>query len=157
LSAVSIVVPAKRPSSRARPATTTSGIPAAAAVGRPINQHEDSTAESGEGRLLTGGGWLRRKLTFVSGGGTADEIARAIAKLSATADPGRRQLLEDLQFALAAFTAVEYARDPVLNRATLDEALTRALAAARRLKAQRSWPQSYIRRWTVRGEAPQQA
>lgn len=131
-------------------------IPAAAVLGNPINQHEDPAAEAGEGRLLASRGF-RRKLRFVSGGGTAQDLADALRRMPETANPGRRQVIDDLQAAIAAFTAVQYTREATIDGGTLDEAIGRAVAAARRLKSERSWPRSYFQRPAIRGEAPQQA
>jgi hypothetical protein len=131
-------------------------IAAASALGRPVHQEQAVDAQSGDGRLLAGG-WPRRKPTLISGAATAGDLSRALAKMPVTADPARRQLLDDLRHALATFTAAQYAREAALDRSALDEALARAIAATRRLRADRAWPKSYLRRWTPHLQPQQQA
>ena len=82
-------------------------------------------------------------------------MARTLEKLPTDADPRRRQLLEDLQQALATFTAVQYSREPAYDATSLEAALGRAIDASRRSRSDRSWPKSYLRQWVARTEAQQ--
>jgi hypothetical protein len=131
-------------------------IAGASALGRPIDQRRDEGDGAVEGRLAARG-WLRRKPTTVSGAVTPEDLARALERLPAAASPSRRQLLEDLQHATATFTTTQYAREATFDRATLDEALSRLIAAVRRVRSSHAWPRSYFRRWAPRVEARQQA
>jgi hypothetical protein len=130
-------------------------IPAATALGRPVNQYEAHSVQAGDGRLITGRG-LRRTPTIISGAGTSGDMARALDRLPQ--DASERQVFEDLQAALAAFTAVTYAREAPLDRSALDQALERAVSGARKLRSLRAWPRSlFQRRGLPRSEAPQHA
>ena len=120
-------------------------IPAAVALGRPINQYEAKGVEAGDGRLMGARG-LRRTPTIVSGAGTTQDLTRAIERLPMTAPPSERQILEDLQAPLAIFTGVLYAREAPLDRTALDQALERASSGTRRLRSARMWPMSLLRR-----------
>jgi hypothetical protein len=134
-------------------------ITAAGALGRPVHEQRGPGAQSGEGRLLVGGRrwrWRRRSPAVVSGAATPETLSRALDTRAVT-NPARRQMLEDLQRALATFTAVQYGREPALERAALDEALSRAIAATRRLGSEAAWPKSSFRRWTPRVQAQRQA
>ena len=89
--------------------------------------------------------------------GTAFEAATnggsgAVEKLTETANPDRRQLLENLQSALGTFTRVQYAREPALDSSALDEALMRSVESARHLRSQRTWTKTYFRNWMPRAE-----
>jgi hypothetical protein len=130
-------------------------ITAASALGRTINQQRGAGAKRGEGRLLATG-W-RRQPTMVSGAATPGEVSRALEKLPVTVDPARRQLLEDLHEALRIFTSVQYAREAALDQIALDNALTRAIAATKRVRSDGAWPKSYLRRWMPGVQAEQQA
>ena len=130
-------------------------LAAASAINRPFGQRPDSTLDAGEGRLLVAGTRRLKNLkkttrTTVSGAVTAVELTEVLNTRPETISPQRRHLLEDLQHALAMLTETQYARESSLDRSTLDDALTRALAAALRLKAEHGWPRAYLRRWTPR-------
>jgi hypothetical protein len=128
-------------------ALAASRIAAAAAVGRPIGQSQNSGGLAGEGRVLMQGG-RRRKSTTLSGGVTAANVARALDQLPEAASPDRRQLLEDLQSSLVTFTTAQYARNATFDRSALDDAVARAAAAAGRLRSEQMWPKPQLRRWT---------
>lgn len=126
-------------------------IAAATAVGRPVGQVQNVEGRSGEGRLLMT--LWRRKATTVSGGVTTIQLAREIGRLSVNAPPARRQILEDLQASIAAFTGAQYARVATMDRQSLDEAVARASGAVGALRSERAWPKPQIRRWTRRESA----
>ena len=130
-------------------------IVASSALGRPVGQRRGGTSEAGEGRLVLAGG-RRRKSVTLSGASTPEDLARALERLPTTASPERRQLIEDLQSALRAFTTVLYGREATFDRTALDAALAHVIAAARTLKSERAWPKSYLRRWAPHTEAEQQ-
>jgi hypothetical protein len=121
-------------------------LSAASALGRPISQNGHGDMEAGTGQILARG-WLWRKPASVSGAATTEDLSRALDKLPMTAGAVRRQLFEDLQSALLAFTAVQYGREAAFDRTVLDEALSRARAATDRLRSERAWPKPYLRRW----------
>lgn len=129
-------------------ALAASRIAAAAAVGRPIGQSQNSAGRAGEGRVLMQGGRRRTSITL-SGGVTTANVARALDQLPETASSDRRQLLEDLQSSLATFTTAQYARNATFDRTALDEAVGRATAAAGRLRSDQTWPRPQLRRWTT--------
>ena len=124
-------------------------ITAAIAVRRPVSQHDSDDALGSDGRLVARSvPW--RKPTMVSGAATPGDLSREIDLLPPTVAPERRQLLEDLQHALKVFTSVQYAREEAFERSALDDALSRATAATRRVRTEHAWPAVYFRRWTPR-------
>jgi hypothetical protein len=123
-------------------------VAAAVAVGRPIGQIRGRGGKAGEGRLLMTP-WRRRAAT-ISGGVTTTQVTRELNALPDMTSAARRKSLEDLQSSLSVFTAAQYARTPVFDREALDEAVSRAAAAASSLRSERTWPKPHIRRWTTR-------
>jgi hypothetical protein len=125
-------------------------IAAASALGRPVSQRPvDSAAEAGDGRLVARE-LLGRKATALSGAATAEDLARALARMPATADAGLRQALEELQTALQTFGRAQYGREPNAERGELDSALNGAVTAVKRLKSRQMWPKPQMRRFTSR-------
>jgi hypothetical protein len=126
-------------------------IAAAIALGRQVSQRPATGgAEAGGGRLVARGplGW--GKAIVLSSGVTGEDISRAVARLATDAPPARRQTLEDLQEALNAFGRAQYGREAAADRTALDAALSKAVAATRRLKSEKIWPKPQIRRFTTR-------
>jgi hypothetical protein len=126
-------------------------IAAATALGRPVSQRAvDPTAEVGDGRLVARE-WLGRgKATALSGAATAEDLARAVARMPATADANLRQALEELQTALQVFGRAQYGRETSAERGELDSALNSAVSAVKRLKSRQMWPKPQMRRLTAR-------
>ncbi len=69
--------------------------------------------------------------------------------------PEKSQLLDSLRTSLTTLTAVQYAATPVLDRASLDTALSTSVEAVRTLKTEHAWPKSLLRRWFGRNPAPE--
>ena len=90
-----------------------------------------------EGQLVMRGGPLRGKKALVSGSATADALARRWRPRAASS--GHRQALEDVQVALARFTAALYGRDEKLDETALDESLSDSFRVVRRLKIKNLW------------------
>ncbi len=129
-------------------------IAATSAIGRPIDQRKRAHAKGGEGRLVVGGSRLRKR-TIVSGAATSEDLSRAIARLPESASAERRQMLDELQQALSAFTKVQYAQQASFDQTSLDEALRHAITGTRRLMSYQAWPKPYFRSWLLRAEAQQ--
>ena len=107
------------------------------AIGRPISQRPTVGDGSVEGRLSISHGLIRTARVTAASSVTADDVARAMAELPDAAATRRGQL-ETLQDGLAALTAAAYRDGVERGSATLDEALTAAIAAATRLGNERS-------------------
>jgi hypothetical protein len=157
-------------------------IAAAVALGRTVNQRVVSDGAGGrpgpfripasslqsgeaaaaeqesaaaEGRVLAR---LGRRTVALSSPVTHGEVAHALMRLSASAEPVRRHVLEDLDAALATFTRFLYGRpapeptdgEPLPDRAHLDEGARRAASAIERLLAERRTPAHLYRRWVAR-------
>lgn len=137
-------------------ALAASRVAAAIAMGRRVSQSAaDSTAEPGEGRLVAHGARGRGRTVWVSSAVTAEDLARENARPGSSGDPAKRQTLEHLQGAMAAFGRVQYGHDPVVDRRDLDAALTDASEAARRLRAQHTWLKDYFLRPGAAATEPQ--
>lgn len=122
-------------------------IAAACGLDRAINQKTSGpSASAGDGRIVSRGLFGRGKVTVLSSGVTHEDVSRALARLPATADPSKRQTLEQLQTALGAFNRYQYAREPEADRSTLDAALSSAVSATSSLKSHAMWPKPYLRR-----------
>ena len=112
---------------------------AAAAVGQAISQKPTPpNAAVPDGRLLVEHGLLRRSGITVSSAATADDIARARATTGAFSTT-RLQQLEGLQTGLSALTAALYRQAPARDAATIDDAVTQAIAVAKDIARERSW------------------
>jgi hypothetical protein len=123
-------------------------VAAACALGRPVSQRPvNASAPGGEGRVVARGLFGRGRATQLSSGVTHEDVSRAIARLPVAANPTRRQTLEQLQTALAAFGQFQYGRDAAADRSALDGALSAASAATAQLRSEAMWPRSYIRRF----------
>jgi hypothetical protein len=129
-------------------------IAATSALGRPVSQRQvDATAEAGAGCVVARDLLSRRRAASLSGAATSEDVARAIGRLPASADPARRQTLEDLHGALTALGRAQYGREASADRTALDAALAGARAAAKRLKSRQMWPKPHVRRLTTRQPA----
>ena len=128
-------------------------IAAATALGRTVSQRPVAgTSEAGGGRIIVRG-LLNRKAIALSSGTTPEDVARAINRLPATANPSHRQMLEDLHAALTTFGKAQYGREAAADRAALDAALASAVSATGRLKTEHIWPLPQLRKWTARPAA----
>jgi hypothetical protein len=137
-------------------ALAASRVAAAIAVGRRVSQSAaDSTAEPGEGRLVAHGGRGRGRTSWVSSSVTAEDLARENVRAGSSGDPTKRETLEHLQRALAAFGRVQYGQNPAIDRRELDAALADASEAARRLRAQHTWLKDYFLRSGAGAAEPQ--
>jgi hypothetical protein len=119
-------------------------VAAACAIGRPVNQRTvDSGVEAGGGLLVTRGP-RRGKLRTLSAAVTAEDVGRAMDRLT----PGstRHAMLDSLRTALVTFAAAQYGRGKG-DDAVLDTALGSAAAAAGHVKSEHVWPRPWIRRW----------
>jgi hypothetical protein len=127
-------------------------IAATCAVGHRVSDRlTDLGAEAGEGRLVLTKRLGRRRIRrAVSSAMTASELSRAIDRLPASAAGARRQRLEELRDALAAFGSARYGRAAEFDRSTLDRALENALTRAREVRADERWPKAAFRRWSLR-------
>jgi hypothetical protein len=76
-------------------------------------------------------------------------VARELTRLPTHALPSRRQLLEDLQAALATLSAVQYGR-PAADRTAIDVAVTKAIELARHIQSEHAWPREWLRRVSTR-------
>jgi len=122
-------------------------IAAAGALGRTIAQRSTAlVTQAGEGRLMTRGP-RRGTQRILSAPTTAREVSRQLELLD-EAD-ARRPTLEVLRDSLLAFTAVQYAREPVRDEAVLDDALESAIRAAASVRAQHIFPRSLFRNWAA--------
>jgi ribosomal 50S subunit-associated protein YjgA (DUF615 family) len=110
--------------------TTNSGVPGA-------EPHDDlgTIAESG-----------RRSVRRISSAVTTRDIATRLAAIPDT-NSDTRDTLARVQSALTAFTSAQYARTPSLDRGPLDQALSDAIASARRIRSRQASPVIQIRRW----------
>jgi hypothetical protein len=123
------------------------------ALGRKASQLPVGVAGADStGRLTPRGGWLWRKQVAVSGSVTPASVAQELAKLPSTdngpvrrsfseggSNGARRERLEALQGALAAFTAARYGREETLNSDALDTSLADGDSLTRRLKFEHAW------------------
>jgi hypothetical protein len=126
-------------------------VAAASALARPVSQRPtDSTAETGEGRVVARQFFGWGKSTALAGAATTEDVARAIARLPGSADGDVRQALEELHAALSALGQVQYGRQTAPDRTALDAALASAISATRRLKSRQMWPRPLLRRFAAR-------
>jgi hypothetical protein len=129
-------------------------IAASTALGRSVSQRPVAgTSEAGDGRVIMRGLLNRGKATALSSGATPEDVARAINRLPTAANPSHRQMLEDLQAALATFGKAQYGREAAADRTALDAALASAVSATRRLRTEHIWPRPQLRKWTARPAA----
>src|SRR5262249_10792621 len=95
-----------------------------------------------DGQLVLNTGW-RRKPIVVSASATPQNLARAIARMSAMNGGGRRvEQLQSLHAALDKFTAARYGRPRkgALDDAALDASIAETGTIVRRLAFEHSWP-----------------
>jgi hypothetical protein len=114
-------------------------LAAAALLGRVVGQSPVSAATDADSQVVTGGGLLgrltgRRQAVILSSPVTALDVRRELARLPEDTKGSRRQQLEVLADALAAFTAAQYGSGKERDRAELDGALATATEVARRLR-----------------------
>jgi hypothetical protein len=132
-------------------ALAASRIASACALDRTVTQGPAPPGvRTGEGRLIARRFLGRGKPVTLSSPATGDDLARMLARMSADADPVRRQTLEGLHNALTTFGQMQYGRGTAADRESLDAALAAAIASTLRLKSERMWPRSYWHRWTAR-------
>src|SRR5262245_23313910 len=105
-------------------------VAAACALDRPVTQKPGlAAASAGDGRVIARGLLGRGQATVLSSGATHEDVSRALVRLPATADPSKRQTLEQLQTALSTLNKYQYGRDPEFDRGAIDGALTAAQSA----------------------------
>ena len=119
----------------------------ALALGWRVSQTLAGRNEPHEGQVVVRGGFLGRKKILASGSVTADAIGRDLPR---AASESWRQALEELQTALARFTAAEFGREGTFDSAALDESAASALAVLRRVRISRFWPVRKFRELTAR-------
>lgn len=117
------------------------------ALGRRVSQTLAERKSASEGQVVVRGGFLGRKKVLASGSVTADAVARELPR---TRSEGGRQALQDLQTALARFTAAEFGRAGAFDGVALDESVTSAFAVLRRLRMAHLWPVRKFRELTAR-------
>jgi hypothetical protein len=115
---------------------------AAVAIEHPISQKPVIDRVVPEGRLSTDRGLFRKSTVSLSSPVTADDVARAGSRWSAT----RQQQLEGLREGLLAFTRALYSREPKLDSPALDDAVRHAIAVARDVAGERSWWKTWAKR-----------
>jgi hypothetical protein len=116
-------------------------IAAASALGRPVSQRIATPgAADGTGRILSRRPW-RGKAFALSSPVTSDDLAK-----HAPADPRLQPAVDDLRAALTTFSLSQYGRDAALDESALDTALSNAIAAAKRVKAEHAWYKTAFQR-----------
>lgn len=126
-------------------------IAAACAIGRNASQRLAGSATTREGRLVVPGP-MRGKPTSLSSSMTPGDLANAIGQ-TATADPGKAQVLQALRDALATFSNTQYGRPAAIDQTSLDGALSGAIAAAGRVKGEHAWLKTVLRQMRSGGAA----
>src|SRR5262245_8084135 len=125
-------------------------IAAAVALGKRLSQRPiNALTQQEDGKLITGRVLGRGGMTL-SSPVTAEDVARAHARLATDADPARRRTLDDLQSAMTGFGQLQYGRGTTPDRTALDAALSSAIAANGRLKSANMWPKPVLKRMTAR-------
>ena len=120
----------------------------AAALGRTISQSPAAgDIVEPEGGLIARHPGRPRRRWVVSSPVTAADLERGLQRLPPAA-ASRRTYIEALRSALATFTSAQYSTSFVPDRTTLDQALERAIDAARHLKPSPRSPVAWFRHWT---------
>jgi hypothetical protein len=113
-------------------------IAGAVATGRPVSQVRAKPGEQPrEGQIALRAGLFGRRRVLVSGSATPVTIARELNDLG---DGRRRAALEQLQSALAAFTAAGFRSGERFDGSPLTEAASSAADVFKRLAFERRWP-----------------
>jgi len=122
-------------------------IAAATAVGRVVSQRiAGSPSANGAGRILASPGF-RGKARALSSAITPSNLAKA------SVHPRVQHAVDELRESMEAFSQSQYGRETALNQSALDSALTSAISAAGRVKAEHSWLKTQLQRWTTSGAA----
>jgi hypothetical protein len=108
-------------------------IAAACAIGGPVTQPLAAGLD-GDGRVMAPGPF-RGKARALSSPVTPGDLVRA----AASADPSRQPMLEELRDAMTTFTQTQYGRGGQADQTALDAALSSAVNAAGRVKAEHGW------------------
>jgi hypothetical protein len=125
-------------------ALAASRIAAATALGRPVSQRLAGAASSnGAGRIVSTP-FLRGKPRTLSSSVTPGDLARRTL-----ADPRLQHLVDALRESIDTFSQAQYGRATEINQSALDTALSSAISAAGRVKAQHSWLKTQIQRFTT--------
>ena len=135
-------------------ALAASRIVAACVMDHPVSQRiADRDDQAVEGRLT------RRSrsgtTTAVWSTLTAEALTDRLARRTRPVTAEQRQLLDGLRTSLATLTAVQYAATPVLDRASLDAALSTSVEAVQTLKSEHAWLKTLLRRSFGRDAAPE--
>ena len=115
-------------------------ITAAVAIARPITQDSiDSGAPTRDGQLRLRHGYLRQKTSNLTSGVTTATLQRRLAESSPflVAD---RKTVEQLSWAIAAFTAARYGRGTALPQDSLTKTLKTSIKHTKRLRWQAAAP-----------------
>jgi hypothetical protein len=112
-------------------------ITAAAAIGQPISQKVGVAGAAPEGRIPVQYGLIKTTRATISSSVTADDVARAMTGREFST--ARRQQLEGLQSAIAAFSNALYRQQPVRDASTLDDAVRLTIGVAREVARERNW------------------
>jgi hypothetical protein len=129
-------------------ALAASRIAAATALGRPVSQRIAGSASSnGAGRIVSTPAF-RGKARTLSSSITAGDLAKGTAT-----DPRLQQPVDELRDSITAFSQAQYGRSTEIDQSALDAALSSAVSAAGRVKAQHSWLKTQIQRFIPSGAA----
>ena len=114
-----------------------SRIAAAGALGRPRQpaRRRTPTPSAGEGRLVAPRPLRARQATCAVGAATAEDLARGIARLPATAIRPRGRRSKSCTARWPRSRPAQYGRDGRARPAALDAALASALSAARKRRS----------------------
>jgi hypothetical protein len=128
-------------------------IAAAIALDRRVSERTaEAAAAPGDGRLVVRGARGRGTAVSVSSPVTAEDLARELARRPVDEDPPARQTLERLHTALTAFGGSQYGREPTLERAPLDAALSGTAEAVGQLRSRHTRVKAYVRSYLGTGE-----
>jgi hypothetical protein len=125
-------------------ALAASRIAAATALGRPVSQRiAGSPSSNGAGRIVSTP-FLRGKARMLSSSVTPGDLARR-----APANPRLQPLVDELRESINVFSQAQYGRATEINQSALDTALSSAMSAAGRVKAEHSWLKTQLQRFTT--------
>jgi hypothetical protein len=129
-------------------ALAASRIAAATALGRPVSQLIAGAATSnGAGRILSAPGFRGKARTLSSSVTAGDLVTRT------PSDPRLQQSVDELRESMGAFSQAQYGRATTIDQSALDAALSSAISAAGRVKAEHSWLKTQLQRFTTSGAA----
>jgi len=126
-------------------------IAAATALAKPISQRLlDRQATVDESLFVTTRSGQRKRIA-ISSAVTSADAARERTRLSEQAGATRQQLLDEVGQTLNAFSAAQFGRASLNGGPSdLDALATKALEIARQVKAEHSWPRSWLQALSAR-------